>query len=246
MARQFLTDIELGAQRELRFEDADSSNYVGLKSPATVSTNLVWTLPATDGTSGQLLSTNGSAVLSWATAGGGSVTIGTSAADVLSAAAGEITADDAAADKIVFWDDSASKLTYLALGDGAAIDGTTIYAQDWLVIAASDESTNLATGTNKVYFRMPYAGTLLAVRSSVNTAPTGSTLIVDINEAGTSLLSTKLSIDASEKTSTTAATAAVISDSALADDAEITIDIDQVGSTIAGKGLKVYLKVRRG
>jgi len=32
----------------------------------------------------------------------------------------------------------------------------------------------------------------------------------------------------------------------LADDAEITIDIDQVGSTIKGKGLKVYLKVRRG
>jgi hypothetical protein len=181
-----------------------------------------------------------------ATGPAGTVTIGTSAADVLSAAAGEITADDAAADNIVFWDDSAGKLTYLALGDGVAIDGTTIYAQDWFVIAASDESTNLATGTNKVYFRMPYAGTLLAVRASVNTAPTGSTLIVDINEAGTSLLSTKLSIDASEKTSTTAATAAVISDSALADDAEITIDIDQVGSTIAGKGLKVYLKVRRG
>jgi len=93
---------------------------------------------------------------------------------------------------------------------------------------------------------MPYAGTLLAVRATVNTAPTGSTLIVDINEAGTSLLSTKLSIDASEKTSTTAAVPAVISDSALADDAEITIDIDQIGSTVAGKGLKVYMKVRRG
>jgi hypothetical protein len=246
MARQFLTDIELGAQRELRFEDADSSAYVGFKSPATVTTNLVWTLPATDGTTGQALTTNGSAVLSWATAGGGSVTIGTSAADVLSAAAGEITADDAAADKIVFWDDSADKLTYLALGDGVAIDGTTIYAQDWFVIAASDESTDLATGTNKVYFRMPYAGTLLAVRASVNTAPTGANIEVDINEAGSAILSTKLSIDASEKTSTTAAVPAVISDSALANDAEITIDIDQVGSTVAGKGLKVYLKVRRG
>jgi hypothetical protein len=246
MARQFLTDIELGAQRELRFEDADSSAYVGFKSPATVTTNLVWTLPATDGTTGQVLSTNGSAVLSWATAGGGSVTIGTSAADVLSAAAGEITADDAAADKIVFWDDSASKLTYLAMGDGVAIDGTTIYAQDWFVIAASDEATDLATGTGKVYFRMPYAGTLLAVRASVNTAPTDANIEVDINKAGSTILSTKLSIDASEKTSTTAAVPAVISDSALADDAEITIDIDQVGSTVAGKGLKVYLKVRRG
>ena len=83
--------------------------------------------------------------------------------------------------------------------------------------------------------------TLTAVRASVTTAPVGSTIIVDINENGTSILSTKLSIDASEKTSTTAATAAVISDSSIADDAEITIDIDQVGSTTAGAGLKVWL-----
>ena len=177
---------------------------------------------------------------------GAPVAIDTTAADILSATAGVITADDAAADKLVFWDDSESKLTYLAMGDGVAIDGTTIYAQDWFVIAASDESTDLATGTNKVYFRMPYAATLLAVKATVNTAPTGSTLICDINEAGTSVLGTKLSIDASEKTSDTAASAATITDSALANDAEITIDIDQVGSTIKGKGLKVYMKVRRG
>lgn len=108
-------------------------------------------------------------------------------------------------------------------------------------LACSDETTALTTGTAKVTFRMPYAMTLTAVRSSVTTAPTGSTLIVDINESGASILSTKLSIDVSEKTSTTAATPPVISDSALADDAEITIDIDQIGSTIAGAGLKVTL-----
>lgn len=110
-----------------------------------------------------------------------------------------------------------------------------------IVIACSDETTNLSTGTAKVTFRMPHAMTLTEVRASVTDAPTGSTLIVDINEGGSTILSTKLSIDASEKTSTTAATAAVISDTALADDAEITIDIDQVGSTNTGKGLKVTL-----
>jgi len=108
-------------------------------------------------------------------------------------------------------------------------------------LAISDEMTSLTTGTSKVTFRMPCAVTLTAVRASVTTAPTGSTLVVDINEAGASILSTKLSIDASEKTSTTAATPPVISDSALADDAEMTIDIDQIGSTIAGAGLKVTL-----
>ena len=128
----------------------------------------------------------------------------------------------------------------------AMLPGPPPDIDDWFVIAASDETTNLTTGTNKVYFRMPYAGTLLAVKATVNTAPTGSTLICDINEDGTSVLGTKLSIDASEKTSDTAASAATITDSALANDAEITIDIDQVGSTVAGLGLKVYLKVRRG
>lgn len=108
-------------------------------------------------------------------------------------------------------------------------------------IACSDETTAITTGTAKATFRMPYAFTLTAVRASVTTAPTGSTIIIDINESGSSILSTKLSIDVSEKTSTTAASAAVISDSSLADDAEITIDFDQVGSTVAGAGVKVWL-----
>ena len=123
---------------------------------------------------------------------------------------------------------------------GAEVNNSDIY-----VIACSDETTDLTTGTAKATFRMPAAGTLTAVRASVTTAPAGSALVVDINEAGTSVLSTKLSIDATEKTSTTAAAAAVISDSALAADAEITIDIDQIGSTTAGTGLKVQLEVTR-
>lgn len=116
---------------------------------------------------------------------------------------------------------------------------------DIYVIACSDETTALTTGTGKVTFRMPTAGTLTAVKATVTTAPAGSALIVDINEGGTSVLSTKLSVDDGEKTSATAATPAVISDSALADDAEITIDIDQVGSGTAGAGLKVTLYVTR-
>jgi len=109
------------------------------------------------------------------------------------------------------------------------------------IIACSDETTDLTTGT-KVTFRMPYAFTVTAVRASLTTAGTGGTLVtVDINEAGTTILSTKLTIDASETTSTTSATPAVISDTALANDAQMTIDIDAVGSTNTGKGLKVEI-----
>jgi hypothetical protein len=140
------------------------------------------------------------------------------------------------------------------LAAAAAIGTSADYARedhvhqrdsDVIVIPVGDETTALTAGTNRVRFRMPFAATLLAVRASVNTAPTGSTLIVDINEAGISVLGTKLSIDATEFSSTTAASAATITDSSLADDAEISIDIDQIGSTVAGAGLKVTLSVRR-
>ena len=110
-----------------------------------------------------------------------------------------------------------------------------------IILAASDETTALTTGTAKVTFRMPYAFTVSAVRASLSTAQTsGSIFTVDINDNGTTILSTKLTIDNTEKTSTTAATAPVISDTVLADDAEITIDIDQIGDGTA-KGLKVAL-----
>ena len=109
-----------------------------------------------------------------------------------------------------------------------------------IIVAVGDETTTLTTGTGKVTFRMPYAFTLTGIRASVKTAQaSGSILTVDVNEEGTSILSTKLTIDNGEKSSTTAATAAVMSDTSLADDAEITIDIDQVGT--GGVGLKVAL-----
>lgn len=111
---------------------------------------------------------------------------------------------------------------------------------DSFVVAVGDETTAITTGTGKISFRMPYAFTLTDIRANVVTAPTGANIIVDVNESGSTIMTTnKLSIDATERTSTTAATAPGITDSSLADDAEITIDIDQVGSTIAGAGLKV-------
>jgi len=145
-----------------------------------------------------------------------------------------------------------SSLDAASFGAGASSDGQVLTSDGaggvaWeatateIGIACSDETTDLAAATGVATFRMPYAMTLTGIRASVTTAPVGSTIIVDVNESGSTILSTKLSIDASEKTSETAATAAVISDSALADDSEITVDIDQVGSTTAGSGLKIWL-----
>jgi hypothetical protein len=168
----------------------------------------------------------------------------TAIAALTTAAAGRslLTLVDPNADRLYFWDDSAGAFVALTLAAGLEISDTTLRVRESFVIACSDETTNLSTGTAKITFRMPYAFTLTDVRANVNTAPTGSTIIVDINDGGTTIMATnKLSIDVSEETSTTAATPPGITDTALADDAEITIDIDQVGSTIPGKGLKVTL-----
>ena len=61
-------NLIINAQGDIRLADSDSSNYVGFQAPGTVSSNIVWTLPAADGSSGQQLSTNGSGVLSWSAA----------------------------------------------------------------------------------------------------------------------------------------------------------------------------------
>jgi len=113
--------------------------------------------------------------------------------------------------------------------------------RETLIVAVSDEVSDVVAGANKLKVRMPFALTLTEVRASVTTAPVGANIVVDINQSGSSILSTKLSIDAGEKTSTTATTPATISNENLADDAEIIIDIDQIGSSTAGTGLKVYL-----
>ena len=161
---------------------------------------------------------------------------------------------DPDADRILFWDDSAGAKAWLTASTGLTITGTDLTVDqtaltsvkplESITLACSDETTAISATGTVLTFRVPYAFTLTEVRASLNTACTTGTFTVDINEGGTTILSTKLTIDATEKTSTTAATAAVISDSALADDAEITVDIDDVGDSTA-TGMKVTLIGRR-
>jgi hypothetical protein len=54
----------------LRFADSDSSNWVAFQAPATVASNVTWTLPSADGSADQVLVTNGSGTLSFATSSG--------------------------------------------------------------------------------------------------------------------------------------------------------------------------------
>lgn len=101
-------------------------------------------------------------------------------------------------------------------------------------VAASDLTTVITSGTNNAYFRMPRSMIVSEVRGSLLTASTSGAVTIDINKNGNTILSTKLTIDQDEKTSLTAAAPAVISDDILANDDEITVDIDAEGTGAIG------------
>lgn len=115
-------------------------------------------------------------------------------------------------------------------------------------IAFSDETTAITAGTNKARWINPSskAFNVVEVAASLNVAQaSGSIFTLDINEAGVSILSTKLTIDNGETVggshaSAGSATPAVISDASIAGFAQVSVDVDQVGSGSAAGG-KVYL-----
>ena len=140
------------------------------------------------------------------------------------------------------WVNSTLGKAFIRIG-GVSVDFSSAQAVDTsFVITCSDEGTDLDTLNNpKTTFRMPYGYVISAVRATVRVAPVGSTIIVDIKQNNVSILSTLITIDAGEFSSFTAAIPPVILTSSLTNDAEIEIFLNQVGSTTAGKGLKVYL-----
>jgi len=69
LAASSFEQINLPTQNELRFEDASGGQYIAFKAGSTISSNLTFTLPTADGSSGQAIITNGSGVLSFSTAG---------------------------------------------------------------------------------------------------------------------------------------------------------------------------------
>ena len=112
-------------------------------------------------------------------------------------------------------------------------------------------TTALTTGNGKFYFHVPSTlngFNIVDVHAEVISAPAGITIIIQLHNltATADILSTLLTIDASETGSDTAATAAVISGSEddLTTNDVIRVDIDQVGSSTAGSGLIVTLICR--
>ena len=194
--------IRVKSGKEVRFGDADDSNYLGLKAPATVTLNKVWTLPAADGTSGQVLKTDGSAALGWqslatvATSGSASdITTGTlpvaqggtgatsttgSGANVLANSPTLITPTIGAATAT-----SVNKVTITAPTTSATLtiaDGKTLTANNSITLAGTDATTITlpsTSGTVPLNNQTMYVGTTaLAInRASASQSLTGITSI---------------------------------------------------------------------
>ena len=140
--------------------------------------------------------------------------------------------------------EAADNNTYLGKLNGVTYDDKEgilawTYPLETFILNSGDKGTAVAVETGVDYIRMPYDFRLTEVRASLYTA--GNLLTIDIKEDGVSILSTALTIDAGEKTSTTAATPVVISDYALASDSEVTFDITAIGGAATAEDTKVYL-----
>jgi hypothetical protein len=115
----------------------------------------------------------------------------------------------------------------------------------YFLIRVIDATTNVSTGNIKGGdVEVPFTGTITEVGAYGDTAGTTGVQTVDINKNGTTILSTKITIDTTEKSSRTAATPPVISVSSISAGDLLTIDVDGVQTTPA-KGLTVILGIRQ-
>lgn len=101
-------------------------------------------------------------------------------------------------------------------------------------LSCSDLITELTAASNVGYFRSPIAFTLTGIRASLLQASDTGVVTIDVNVNGSTILSTKLTIDQGELTSVTAVAPPVITNTTIASDDLITIDIDDPGANARG------------
>lgn len=112
-------------------------------------------------------------------------------------------------------------------------DLSTITYHIEVALAQLDKDITVKTGV--AVFPCPERLTLQSVFITLGIAPTGSNVIYDINVAGSSILSTRITIEAGQNSSLDATTQPVISSANIARGAAITVDCDQIGATVAGQ-----------
>jgi hypothetical protein len=113
--------------------------------------------------------------------------------------------------------------------------------QECFIIAISDETTAITTGTAKVTFNMPYAFALTKVKASVSTVSTSGNPTFNVKHGGVSVFTTNVSVDVNETFSDTAVTPSVLTSNPLAIASGVLMTIDIVTAGTGAKGAKIYL-----
>lgn len=119
----------------------------------------------------------------------------------------------------------------------------TIYVVDALASFSRSGALVVSTGTGR--FRFPFAATLLGVTAAINTAPTGAAVVVDVHKNGTTIFTSQANRPsiAISGNATTSEPAPDVTSVAAGD--YLTVDVDQIGSTVAGSDLTVFVRYRR-
>lgn len=111
-----------------------------------------------------------------------------------------------------------------------------------ITLPATSGTIATATGALRWYNDTGSDLTILSTRASVGTAPTGATLIVDINLAGATIFTTQASRP-TIAVSTNTAQGGAPDVATIPAGSYLTFDVDQIGSTVAGSNLQVQLAV---
>jgi len=164
-------DLQLNAQGDLRFADADSSNWVAFQSPATVATNVTWTLPSVDGAVGTMLRTDGSGTLSWVAP---SITMASETSSgstfypmFTSSATGSITTSYSSAAKLEYVPSSGTLIANIVQGSTSSganlvLRSTSNATKGQVYIDETTASSTTATGALRVGGGVGVGGQLTA------------------------------------------------------------------------------------
>ncbi|MCP4583169.1 MAG: formylglycine-generating enzyme family protein, partial [candidate division Zixibacteria bacterium] len=185
-------------------ESGNGSNYLRLAAPDTLSDDVTWTLPSSDGTSGYALTTDGSGQLSWSDAGsGGSLNYGATGSLAFYASPGS-TATGTDISKL-FWNNTNSRLgigtsaplTTFSLEGTAGTDPFSISSSTGASLFYINQTGYVGIGTNNPNYILEvadtYGGDVLLTRdhSSVTTDDLLGQILFDSTDGSVS------SVDAS-------------------------------------------------
>ena len=175
---QINTQIDMLARAELRFQDATGGQFIAFEAPATVSSNVTFVLPDSDGSDGHFLQTDGSGNLGFAAASvsalaADNLTAGDAAIN-LTTSSGNITIDAAAnnSDIIMKGTDGGGDITALTLDMSDA--GTAIFNNGVLLKSVSDAA-----------ILQDSANLFIVLDSTDGSANAGDNLIMDRSAADT-------------------------------------------------------------